>query len=162
MRLCQNAISLDAAQFGIVRRVPFQVSDMKIRYVIAVVAAAIPCLVFAQGSHSYQCTMEDMQRRVEILTEPGVTVPCEVHYYKDTEAPGERQVLWSAGAEEGYCESRTEEFVAKLEGLGWSCSQGGLAPAVEPDAEIAPEADEAEEPDAPVPAGETAPDDATD
>ena len=134
---------------------------MKFRYMITVVAAAIPCLAFAQDGNSYHCTMEDVQRRVEILTEPGVTVPCEVHYYKDTEAPGERQVLWSAGTQEGYCESKAEEFVAKLEGWGWSCSHGGIAPAVEPAAEIAPEADESEEPGAPVPAGETAPDDAT-
>ena len=82
----------------------------------------------------YQCTNGDLTRRVEILTDPGVSVPCEVHYHKDTEAPGERQVLWSATAEVGYCERKTEEFVAKLQGWGWECGQGGAtmqAPEVE-------------------------------
>ena len=78
---------------------------------------------------------------MEILTEPGVTVPCEVHYYKDTEAPGEKQVLWSAAAQEGFCESKAQEFIAKLEGWGWDCGRAAApeAPA-EPEAAPAPEA----------------------
>ena len=73
-------------------------------------------------------------------------MPCEVHYYKDTEAPGEKEVLWSAGSQEGYCESKTAEFIAKLEGWGWDCGQGSEAmPAVEPEAEAAPETDASED-----------------
>lgn len=79
----------------------------------------------AQDATSYQCTMSDLTRRVEIFYETGVSVPCEVHYYKDTEAPGERQVLWSAMNEEGYCEARTTEFVAKLQDMGWTCTARG-------------------------------------
>jgi hypothetical protein len=59
----------------------------------------------------------------QIIYETGVTVPCEVHYYKDTEAPGERQVLWRALQQEGYCEEKTQEFVRQLASWGWSCSQ---------------------------------------
>ena len=59
--------------------------------------------------------------RVEIYTEPGKTVPCEVHYFKDTEAPGESEVLWSAEAQAGFCEQKAAEFVAKLQGWGWQC-----------------------------------------
>ena len=62
-------------------------------------------------------------RRVEILTEPGVPVPCEVHYYKDTEAPGEKRVLWSAQAQAGYCEDKVDGLLTKLEGLGWDCGR---------------------------------------
>jgi len=98
------------------------------------------------GQTSYQCSFGELQRRVEILTEPGVSVPCEVHYYKDTEAPGEKQVLWSADSQEGYCEAKTEEFIAKLEGFGWDCGQGSeVMPASEPEAEAMPESDAAEE-----------------
>ncbi len=96
-----------------------------------------------------------MVRRVEILTEPGVSVPCEVHYYKDTEAPGERQVLWSASNEAGYCEKRTEDFIAKLQGWGWSCATGEVAaPAAAPEApaaaEVPAESEPAAAPEVPV------------
>jgi hypothetical protein len=118
---------------------------MRIKYAITLLAA-VPCLALAQGQTSYQCSFGELQRRVEILTEPGVSVPCEVHYYKDTEAPGEKQVLWSAGSQEGYCEAKTEEFIAKLEGFGWDCGQGSeVMPASEPEAEAAPEAEATEE-----------------
>jgi len=116
---------------------------MNSKYLIALLAAAVPCLTLAEGAGTYQCSYGDLQRRIEILTEPGVTVPCEVHYYKDTEAPGEQQVLWSAGSQEGYCESKAEEFVAKLEGWGWNCGQGEEpVPAAEPEAEPAEDAEE--------------------
>ena len=89
-----------------------------------------------------QCTNGDLVRRVVIMSEPGVSVPCEVHYYKDTEAPGDSQVLWSASSQDGYCEERASEFIAKLEGWGWSCG-AGEAPAAPPAAEEPPEPAEA-------------------
>jgi hypothetical protein len=46
-----------------------------------------------------------------------------VHYYKDTEAPGERQVLWQAQNDAAYCASKTQEFIAKLTDMGWDCGQ---------------------------------------
>ena len=110
---------------------------------------AAPVLVLAQDSGKYQCSHGDLVRRVEIYTEPGVTVPCEVHYYKDTEAPGESQVLWSAQSQEGYCKAKAEEFVAKLQGWGWSCGAAAEAapapeadPVAEPEEEAAPAYDD--------------------
>ena len=96
---------------------------MNNKVVIALLAAALPCLAEAQSAGSYECTLDDQLRRVEILSEPGAVVPCEVHYYKDKDAPDEKQVLWNATNQAGYCESRTEEFIAKLEGWGWDCGQ---------------------------------------
>ena len=61
-------------------------------------------------------------------------------YYKDSEAPGERQVLWTADNESGYCESKTEEFIDKLEGWGWSCETGST-PGPEPAAREADDTD---------------------
>ena len=81
---------------------------------------SLPGLTLADGS-STQCTFGDMVRRVVIMTEPGVSVPCEVHYFKDTEAPGEDQVLWSASQQAGYCEEKAAGLVEKLEGMGWNC-----------------------------------------
>ncbi len=94
------------------------------------VAAILPFASLAQDQEKYECANGDLQRRVEIVSEPGVTVPCEVHYYKDTEAPGERQVLWRAMREEGYCEQKAREFVTQLAAWGWSC---GHQDAAEPD-----------------------------
>lgn len=98
--------------------------EMNDKLLAVFLAVILPNLALAQVPQKYRCTYGDLQRRVEILYETGVTVPCEVHYYKDTEAPGERQVLWRALNESGYCERMTEDFIAKLENLGWSCEQG--------------------------------------
>lgn len=97
---------------------------MKLRVAIALLTATLPGIVLAQGAVSYQCSMGDEVRRVEILAEPGASVPCEVHYYKDKNAPDEKQVLWRATSEAGYCEARTEEFIGNLEGWGWDCGRG--------------------------------------
>jgi len=81
----------------------------------------LPLALFAQEQGKYQCSYDEVTRRIEVLHEPGVTVPCEVHYFKDTEMPGEVQVLWRAATEEGYCEAKAAELVQKLEGMGWTC-----------------------------------------
>lgn len=94
---------------------------------IAALAGLISFAAFGQDAGNYRCTHGDLTRRVEIVYETGVRVPCEVHYYKDEEAPGDMQVLWRALNEEGYCEARSEEFIAKLEAMGWDCG----APAAE-------------------------------
>ena len=96
---------------------------MSNKFLAVLFAAILPSLSFGQSPQAYQCTYGDLQRRVEIFYEAGVTVPCEVHYYKDTEAPGEQQVLWRALNETGYCERKTEELIAKLRGWGWTCGQ---------------------------------------
>ena len=80
----------------------------------------LPGLALAQGAET-ACTYGDMVRRVVVMTEPGVSVPCAVHYFKDTEAPGEDQVLWSAAQQAGYCEEKAAGLVARLEGWGWDC-----------------------------------------
>lgn len=95
---------------------------MKAKLLALSAALALPLAAFAQANDSYRCAMGAKVRRVEIFYETGVAVPCEVHYYKDTEAPGERQVLWRALHESGYCETQARDFVAKLEGLGWQCT----------------------------------------
>ncbi len=114
--------------------------------------ALLPCLSFAEGPQNYLCTYSDLQRRVEILYETGMTLPCEVHYYKDTEAPGDKQVLWRAMNEANYCEQKAEEFIVKLQDLGWSCGQNQAA-GTPVAAELAQEDDTA----ALVPAAEAAP-----
>jgi len=88
---------------------------------VLALAATIPTVASAQDTNKYTCTLGDLTRRVEVVAEPGVSVPCEVHYYKDDEMPGERQVLWSAQNEQGFCEARAQEFAQQLSGWGWNC-----------------------------------------
>lgn len=109
-------------------------------------AALAPLGAFAQSNNSFQCSLNGMLRRVEIVYETGVAVPCEVHYYKDTEAPGERQVLWRAQNESGYCESQTRDFIAQLQSWGWQCESRAASSEGADDTEVlgAPEADEPE------------------
>ena len=112
---------------------------MKRIYSLAFFALVAPVAVLAQDAGKYQCTHGDLVRRVEIYTEPGVTVPCEVHYFKDTEAPGETEVLWSAQSQADYCAQKAAEFVAKLQGWGWDCGASDVAPVADPDQADEPE-----------------------
>ena len=116
------------------------------KYTIVFLVALIPGFALGQAGTAYQCSFDGKQRRIEILTEPGVTVPCEVHYFKDTEMPGESQVLWTATTEAGYCESKAEEFVAKLREWGWDCGPGA-EPEAAPDAASEPAPEENAEPE---------------
>ena len=129
---------------------------MNTKLLVVILAAMIPSLSLGQGTQNYQCANGELIRRVEIIYETGVEVPCEVHYHKDTEAPGERQVLWSAYNESGYCERKTREFIAQLEGWGWECEQDAPAAQVDDTEALMP----AEEPE-PMPGGEPEPTEAT-
>ena len=94
---------------------------MRKAVIVAIAGVTIAPLAIGQDDTKFQCSYGELQRRVEIYSEPGQAVPCEVHYFKDTEAPGESQVLWSATNDASYCAAKTSEFVAKLEGWGWTC-----------------------------------------
>ncbi len=109
-----------------------------VRTLVASVAILIPLSVSAQDAPEYRCVLEDLQRRVVIFSETGVIVPCEVHYFKDTEASGEREVLWRALNESGYCEAQAQAFVEKLEGWGWACDMIAPAEAVDDTEDLAP------------------------
>jgi len=115
---------------------------MNNKFLTVLLVGMFPALTLAQSSQNYMCNYGDLQRRVEILYETGGTLPCEVHYYKDSEAPGEVQVLWRAMNEAGYCEAKTQEFVTRLKALGWSCGAND-------DAAISKEPDATAEPDTP-------------
>ncbi|MDH4125650.1 MAG: hypothetical protein OEW64_01995 [Gammaproteobacteria bacterium] len=117
---------------------------MNSKLIFTSVAVLVPGLTFGQAVTSYQCTFDQLQRRIEILSEPGVPVPCEVHYYKDTETPGTKQVLWTASTEAGYCAARADEFVAKLREWGWECKASASESAPEPETATEPMSDDTE------------------
>jgi hypothetical protein len=74
-----------------------------------------------------RCVRGDQEiRRVEIsVQDPDQNVPCEVVYWKDTEEPGVRSVLWNAQTDAAFCERKADELVARLEGGGWKCASSG-------------------------------------
>jgi len=133
---------------------------MKNQTIALLLAILMPSLAIAQGTTAYHCTYGELVRRVEIVTEPGVSVPCEVHYHKDTEAPGERQVLWSASQDAAYCEQKASEFIGKLLGWGWTCGQADAAPA-EPETPAEPDVMPASDTDHLEPADVAQPEDDT-
>jgi hypothetical protein len=71
-----------------------------------------------------RCVRSDGQiRRIELATQdPARGVPCEVVYWKDTEEPGVRRVLWSARTDAAFCTRKADELIAKLEAVGWTCT----------------------------------------
>jgi hypothetical protein len=91
-------------------------------------AGLLPVVALAQPDTAFECTMNDLVRRLEIVYETDAPVPCEVRYSKLSEAPGRTDVLWRARNESGYCESRARAFVAELEAWGWRCADAGTVP----------------------------------
>ena len=144
---CYNARIRNGKTVGVMRQ----------KTLIGFLLLTLPGLVLAQTVET-QCTYNDMVRRVVIMSEPLVSVPCEVHYFKDTEEPGSDQVLWSASQQEGYCEEKAAAFVTKLEGWGWDCeTTGAAAPAAPAEPAAAPAPAEAPETPAEAPEAPEAP-----
>lgn len=75
----------------------------------------------AFANTTYVCSQGEGERRIEVVYLGTGTAPCEVRYTKD----GMTEVLWSARAEEGYCDARAAEFVEKQRGWGWVCEENG-------------------------------------
>lgn len=73
----------------------------------------------------FRCERGAAIRRVEIAVQDEARqVPCEVVYWKDTEQPGVREVLWNAQTDAAFCVGKAEELVSRLEGGGWRCAAG--------------------------------------
>jgi hypothetical protein len=89
--------------------------------VLAVAMSGLPLMAVAQDGAGYRCVNGDVVRRVEVAYLTGDAVPCEVRYFKDTEAPGRAETPWRADNEAGYCEERAEALVERLRGFGWNC-----------------------------------------
>ena len=79
------------------------------------------------------CTSGDLVRRVVVeVGDLSTALPCEVVYWKDSEAPGVRRVLWNARTDASYCDAKAAGLVDKLASAGWNCSGDGQAAAAAP------------------------------
>ncbi len=91
---------------------------MKNAILFALVALSTP-IAFAE-ENSMSCTLGDKVRKIEVkYTEAGKKTPCEVVYTK--EGASEGKVIFTAKAEDGFCEKKAEEFSKKLAGMGFKC-----------------------------------------
>ena len=77
-------------------------------------------LPLSAQADSWSCRHDNDVREVHVMRTTAAPVPCEVVYKKLTEGV-EDQVLWNAQNQTNYCEEKAAEFVAKLEGWGWTC-----------------------------------------
>lgn len=89
------------------------------RPIISFCLLALPTAALA---NPVTCEYGDLVRKIEVVfSDPGQAVPCEVIY--DKSAEGSIASAWQANHEAGYCEARAADLVAKLEGLGWRCTE---------------------------------------
>ncbi len=78
------------------------------------------------------CRSGELVRRVIIeVGDLGTGLPCEVVYWKDSEAPGVRRVLWNARSDAVFCETKAAGLVEKLNNSGWECEASGETAAVD-------------------------------
>lgn len=96
----------------------------------AVLTPVMVVLAHTAAASETRCTRgDDAIRRVEIaVPDPNGDVPCEVVYWKDTEQPGVRSVLWNAQTDAAFCARKAEELVDTLKSAGWSCATAGEQP----------------------------------
>ena len=97
-----------------------------------IVAMLLGASATTAAANPTTCEQGDLQRTVEVVyANPGQAVPCEVLYTKP--AAGTIESLWQANNEAGYCEQQAAEFIRKLEGNGWRCSNQTEQGSPEPD-----------------------------
>ena len=73
----------------------------------------------------YTCRSGETVRRVIVeVGDFSTGLPCEVVYWKDSEAPGVRRVLWNARSDAQFCDVKAAGLVKKLDDSGWDCDAG--------------------------------------
>lgn len=78
-----------------------------------------------EGFQNTVCTQGKNKRVVEITVDDAAKkAPCKVHYKKETEKPGDDQVIYNSANNGKFCEEKAKAFVDKLTGMGWSCAKG--------------------------------------
>ena len=101
---------------------------MKLSDTVLPTLAMLLAIPLGAQAESWSCRHGNDVREVHVITAGESPVPCDVVYKKLTEG-AEDQVLWNAQNDGSYCESKATEFVAKLEGWGWTCVETIADPA---------------------------------
>ncbi len=78
----------------------------------------------AMADETNICTHGTQERIITIVyQDQEAKIPCVVQYQKE----GVTEILWSAQNLAGYCEEKTQTFLEKQRGWGWSCEAAGDA-----------------------------------
>ncbi len=108
---------------AISRNATYFLKSIVLPLLIAMAALTTPQVApHAEETIQNSCKNGDLVRRV-VVVESSLSsgLSCEVIYWKDTEAPGVRQVLWTARQDAGYCYSKALALVNQLVAMGWTC-----------------------------------------
>jgi hypothetical protein len=78
----------------------------------------------AARGEEFRCRRDDDVRRIELrFADDADRLPCEVVYWRDTEAPGQSETLWNAENQIDFCVDKAQVMVERLEGAGWACME---------------------------------------
>jgi hypothetical protein len=92
---------------------------------LSLVAAS--AVTAAASSEEFACRRGDLVRRVEVQFADGPDrLPCEVVYWRDSEAPGQPKQLWSADNQLAFCTAKARELLGRLQSAGWSCDGASM------------------------------------
>ena len=80
---------------------------------------ALPVSAYAE---SWSCSKGNDVREVHVERTTSAPVPCHVLYKKQTEGV-EDQILWNANNDTTYCEEKAQGLIAKLDSVGWVCTE---------------------------------------
>ncbi|MFZ3229507.1 MAG: hypothetical protein WA160_04830 [Pseudobdellovibrio sp.] len=76
--------------------------------------------LLSQITFAVDCKKGQIVRKVEVNYEvEGKKAPCSVKYTKED---GTEKILFTAKAEEGYCEKKSANFIEKMKVLGFDCA----------------------------------------
>ena len=91
---------------------------------------AIATFTATAAGQEFQCRRDDLIRRIELqFANDADRLPCEVVYWKDSEAPGQPQRPWRADHQLDFCTGKAREMVELLEAEGWACDEVAAAAA---------------------------------
>ena len=85
------------------------------------VILAVLTLPTTVNAESWICEHGNLLREITVERPTENPVPCSVKYNKSAEGLG-TSVLWTAAADETYCDAKANGLAEKLGGLGWNCS----------------------------------------
>lgn len=91
----------------------------RIFQILVIASFILPISAYAE---SWSCSKSNDVREVHIERTTPEPVPCHVLYKKQTEGV-EDQVLWNANNDATYCEEKAQGLIAKLESVGWVCTE---------------------------------------
>jgi hypothetical protein len=89
---------------------------------------AVLMITATAAGQEFQCRRDELTRRIELqFANDADRLPCEVVYWKDSEAPGQPQRPWRADHQLEFCTAKAREMVELLEAEGWACDEVAAA-----------------------------------